>query len=57
MQACNAALSTKQLMAVVRRSSTSDIAHLGRLGDMFTLNGGDGQKSYMDAFHRNVTVS
>ena len=57
MQARSAALSPKQLMAVVRRSSTTDIAHPDQLADMSTLNSGKGQKSYMGAFHRNVTVS
>jgi hypothetical protein len=47
----------KAVNAVVRRSSIGESRALTSIKSLPDFNGGKGQKSYMDGFHRNVTVT
>jgi hypothetical protein len=46
-----------QLIAIVRRSSMIGRGALTMIKPSLNFNSGKSQKSYMDGFHRNVTVS
>jgi hypothetical protein len=46
-----------QLIAIVRRNSMAECPAFTTIKPPLKFNSGKSQKSYMDAFHRNVTVS